>query len=160
MLTTYTYDRANRLKLANAGGALTTYTVDAAGNRTSMQTPTETTYYTWDAPGRMVTADVTAGTVTFTYNADGQRTAKQSTDASWGWARKRDAVRRGRDGRAKGAHRSRLDRRSVALGSRSGTSRGCLRCTTISTSARPTSGVNRSGPSRGGCGIRRRPFAR
>ena len=82
MITTFTYDRANRLQLANAGGSLTTYTFDAAGNRTGMQSSLDTVYYTWDAAGRMATAEPVAGIVNFTYNADGQRVAKQSTDGS------------------------------------------------------------------------------
>jgi RHS repeat-associated protein len=82
MITTYTYDRANRLTLSNAGGTLTTYTVDAAGNRTLQQSPGDSTYLDWDAVGRLSSVEVAAGTVTLTYNADGQRTAKQSTDGS------------------------------------------------------------------------------
>ena len=82
MITTYTYDRANRLKQANAGGAITTYTFDAAGNRTAQISPIDTIYFTWDAQSRMITAEPAAGTVTLAYNADGQRTAKQSTDGS------------------------------------------------------------------------------
>src|SRR5882757_1134012 len=82
MLTTFTYDRANRLKTANAGGSITSYQHDSAGNRTSVATPTGLTEYTWDAADRMMTAEVTAGTVTFTYNADGQRVVKQGTDGS------------------------------------------------------------------------------
>ena len=31
MITTFTYDKANRLQTANAGGVITTYTNDAAG---------------------------------------------------------------------------------------------------------------------------------
>ena len=82
MITTYTYDKANRLQTANAGGSLTTYTYDAAGNRLSQQSSADTIYYTWDAQSRMTTAEPAAGIASFTYNADGQRTAKQSTDGS------------------------------------------------------------------------------
>jgi YD repeat-containing protein len=82
MITTFTYDSANRLTQANAGGAMTTYSYDPAGNRIRMQTPTDSTYYSWDPVGRMATAEVAAGIVSFTYNADGQRVAKQGTDGS------------------------------------------------------------------------------
>ena len=82
MLTTFTYDKANRLQTATAGTVVTTYMHDAAGHRTKVQSPSDLTEYTWDAPGRMSTAEVAAGTVTLTYNADGQRVVKQSTDGS------------------------------------------------------------------------------
>ncbi len=82
MRTTYTYDQANRLKSANAGGTITTYEHDAAGNRTSVATPTDLTEYTWDAANRMATAQTAAGTVSMTYDADGRRVAKQTTDGS------------------------------------------------------------------------------
>jgi YD repeat-containing protein len=53
MITTYSYDRSNRLTGLNAGGTLTTLTVDGAGNRTLEQSPGETTSFSWDAVGRM-----------------------------------------------------------------------------------------------------------
>ena len=70
--TTYAYTNANRLILANAGGAITTFTNDAAGNRTQQQSPADTIVYSWDAPGRMTVVEVAAGLVTLTHNADGQ----------------------------------------------------------------------------------------
>jgi RHS repeat-associated protein len=82
MLTTYTYDRANRLTRADAGGVVTTYTVDAAGNRTGESSPTRSIAYTWDAAGRLAAAEPDAGPMAFTYDADGRRVAKQSTDAA------------------------------------------------------------------------------
>ena len=82
MITTYTYDRANRLKTVNAGGSITTYTQDAAGNRIQKQSPSEFTVYDWDAQSRMKSAEPVAGPMEFTYNADGQRVSKQSTDGS------------------------------------------------------------------------------
>jgi RHS repeat-associated protein len=82
MLTTFEYDKANRLQRSTRGSVVTTYTFDAAGNRTSQISPSETIDYTWNAAGQMATAEPAAGTMQFTYNADGQRIAKQSTDSS------------------------------------------------------------------------------
>jgi YD repeat-containing protein len=82
MITTYTYDRANRLKTVNAGGSVTTYTHDRAGYLIQKQSAIDLTEYTWNAAGDMTGAEVTAGTVNFTYNADGQRVSKESTDSS------------------------------------------------------------------------------
>jgi YD repeat-containing protein len=83
MITTYTYDRANRLQFADAGGAVTTYTNDLAGHRTAELRPSsDSTYYAWDAAGRMGAVEVMAGSVTLVYDADGRRVAKQGTDGS------------------------------------------------------------------------------
>ena len=82
MRTTYTYDRANRLKIAVANGVTTTYTHDPAGHRTGETSPSQSVTYHWDAGGRMHVVEADAGTTTFTYDADGRRIVKQDAHGS------------------------------------------------------------------------------
>ena len=82
VVTTYTYDIANRLTSVDG----VTYTWDARGNLTHDGTFT----YTYNSAGRLVRAESITATITYTYNADGLRVAQSvdgdATTFAWDWA--------------------------------------------------------------------------
>jgi RHS repeat-associated protein len=93
MLTTYAYDRCNRLRTATAGSgpgsSVTTFTHDAAGHRTRVESAVAgLSEYGWDAAGRMSSAEPAsaAGAIAFQYNADGQRVVKDASAVGGGTA--------------------------------------------------------------------------
>ena len=78
VVTTYTYDAANRLTSENTGGNVTTYTYDASGNVTRKDAPSGLTEYEWDSQNHMTKLAAVEGDYEFSYNADGQRVRKET----------------------------------------------------------------------------------
>ncbi len=86
VVTTYTYDAANRLRVSASPGHLVSYGWDARGNLTYDGVFT----YTYDAAGHLVRAQSITATLHYTYTADGLRVAQSSngtlTTFAWDWA--------------------------------------------------------------------------
>ena len=79
-LTTYTYDRNDRLLTETTTGVTTTYAYDNNGNLISEISSEQQTTYTWNSENRLVGAEITDANGTqqieYTYDADGIRVAK------------------------------------------------------------------------------------
>jgi len=79
--TSYTYNNAGALTVANAGGTLTTYSWDDAGNNTVVNANGSLTTLAWDDQNRLQVAELPAGgRVTQTYDHEGRR--RQREDAN------------------------------------------------------------------------------
>jgi len=88
-ITTYAYDRFNRLvSVTEPSGKTTSYTFDAAGNRKTqtvvLGTDTTITTYTYDSQNRLTGTQeqkngVTTETVVYTYDNNGNQLSKTST---------------------------------------------------------------------------------
>ncbi len=74
-LTTYTYDRNDRLLEATTGSVTARYAYDANGNVISRTSPTQSTIFTWDFENRLRSVSRSGlSTVAYSYDPEGIRT--------------------------------------------------------------------------------------